>query len=285
MPIFTDNFNRADSSSGLGANWTHHSSTGAGITSNQFKVQNTFAGISRWVTEASAADHYSELKVINTGAATLGPAVRMPVLASSNSSTGDYYMLVTNSTNTQVLIRRKDNLATSLTTLGAAVSHTVNSGDLLRLTASGTNLIGYVNGTEVIRRDTSLAPLTAGGQGVGFYASGVTDIVADDWGGGDLTTARSAQQYTDVLRTPTSADRRSAQQYADVLRKPLSPDRRAAQQYVDVLYNLVPSGPTISWWDGAALQTATVLGWWDGTAIQPVTSLGWWDGSAIQPLG
>jgi hypothetical protein len=185
--IYADNFNRANSSSGLGSNWRHHDSTGAGITSNQFKVQNTFAGISRWGLEASTADHYAQLTVINTGAATLGPAVRMPALASSNGSTGDYYILTTNSTMTQVLIRRKDNNATSLTTLGSNVTTTVSSGDVLRLAAVGTELIGYVNGTEVIRRSTSLAPLTTGGRGVGLYASGVTDIVADNWSASDIT--------------------------------------------------------------------------------------------------
>jgi hypothetical protein len=43
-------------------------------------------------------------------------------------------------------------------------------------------------------------------------------------------------------------------------------------------------GVTVQWWDGTALQTATLLGWWDGSAIQPASADGWWDGAAVQPF-
>ena len=40
----------------------------------------------------------------------------------------------------------------------------------------------------------------------------------------------------------------------------------------------------VRWWDGSALQSATLLGVWDGTGLQPVAIDGWWDGAAVQPV-
>lgn len=70
-----------------------------------------------------------------------------------------------------------------------------------------------------------------------------------------------------------------------VLAKP-HPDARVGKVGLKVLVRLsvAPVGPEIRWWDGAAMQTATLKGWWDGTTIQPVASASWWDGTALQPL-
>lgn len=64
----------------------------------------------------------------------------------------------------------------------------------------------------------------------------------------------------------------------------LSVDARAAREALRVL--LRPSvGTTISWWDGTALQSATLAGKWNGATFDSVdSSMGEWDGVAIQPL-
>jgi Fibronectin type III domain len=186
--LFGDDFNRADGA--LGANWDTGGQSQFSIISNQLVQNGTASAGMRWVTNCSSDSMFSQITYSTTSAgAFVGPAVMMPTFVTGSlSAQTDFYMLTVSGAGVDNLtIRRKDTLATTTTTLGSAVTFAVVAGDILRLETQGTELVGFVNGVERIRRSMSLAPLAVpGGRGVGVRSTVDATQRLDNWFGGDL---------------------------------------------------------------------------------------------------
>lgn len=185
----SDDFNRADNPTSLGANYQTTSANSWQVIGNQAAPATTFASAVRWATACSTDNEWSQMTYATQVASVfVGPGVRMPALTGALNTIGDFYVfLVSGASMNTLTIRRKDNLATTLTQMDTAVTQTVAAGSVLRCEAEGTDVVGYVNGVEAIRRAMSLAPLANGGRGVGWYSTGNSSLRFDDWSGGDVT--------------------------------------------------------------------------------------------------
>jgi hypothetical protein len=185
--LFSDNFNRANSSS-LGSNWTENEPGGSwAITSNQ--LVRSGGGFTSAITttgaHAAVADCKASITRVSSGWDG-GPCVR----ATSTGAT--MYYLDVYSTNTLELYRR----VSSSDTLVASRTQTHASGDTYRLEVSGTGatvtLKIFRNGVQVGAdiSDANAARITAAGQtGLICWDVGTADdFLAEDLGGGGTQT-------------------------------------------------------------------------------------------------
>lgn len=177
----------------LGANWTETTNADFEKISGQVAPSTASTGMGRHVTiPTSETSQFAQIKYAASPAGVsvfVGPAVDVPPLGASTALMGSCYVLLISGTSmSSFTIRKKSANASTLTTLGAAVTQVVTPGDVLKLARQGNDLIGYLNGTEIIRRDVALAPLDETGvsRGVGFWATGNASIRLDDFAGGDL---------------------------------------------------------------------------------------------------
>lgn len=189
--LASDDFNRADSGN-LGVNWTNDSGVNlqvqtnvATIVSNNFALC-TFTGIS-W---AGVNDQYAECQIKTLESTRdMGLVVR---------STGTYfttdtaYLAIINSLDAAVtlgssmrvqLTKTVSNVFTDLVN----VDMVVNTNDIIRLEANGTNIRVLING--VVQLSTTDADVTAGNPGI-FISSGTAggsqwdNFAAGDFSGG-----------------------------------------------------------------------------------------------------
>lgn len=177
----------------LGANWTETTNADFEKISGQVAPSTASTGMARHVTiPTSETSQFAQIKYAASPAGVsvfVGPAVDVPPLGASTALMGScYVLLISGTTMSSFTIRKKAANASTLTTLGSAVTQTVTPGDVLKLARQGNELIGYLNGTEILRRDVGLAPLDETGvsRGVGFWATGNASIRLDDFAGGDL---------------------------------------------------------------------------------------------------
>lgn len=179
--------------SDLGANWTETTAPGFARVSGQAAPETgSGTGMARHVTLPPSGNYYAELvyAATPTGVSVFcGPAIEVPPLGTLLTNTGSCYILVVSGTTTSsVSIRRKDMNSSVLTTLTPLITQQVTMGDVLRLAKVGNDLVGYLNGTEIIRRDSSTFPLQETGvaRGVGFYSTGNTSIRFDNFAAGSV---------------------------------------------------------------------------------------------------
>lgn len=178
MPVVTDNFDRADSGS-LGANWTEvitgFTVSGYQITSNVAnpKVSGT-TQIAIYTGSSFGNDQYAQ-SVGAVSPYSWGIVVRM-------SSGGNGYSLSTPDSGTPLIIGVVAGGATShlqtITGVGVAV------GDVIKLTAQGSTLRAYKNGTQV-GTDQIDTTYTTGSPGILGVFTGFDEH--DNFEGGDLS--------------------------------------------------------------------------------------------------
>lgn len=183
----TDDFNRA-SSDDLGPNWTQIASRFA-ITSNQLAPDSSSSAMCRHVIEPSTDNLFSQVtfNAWSSSSITTGPAIHVPTLGDGITTTGEFYLFTPyDSSKTEVALRRHNENSSGFTTLGDTVLHDLTAGDVFRIKSETDDIVGYINGVEVIRRAKSLA-LLAGidERGVGIYSTGDTSNRLDNWSGGD----------------------------------------------------------------------------------------------------
>lgn len=177
-PIASDNFDRADSSTTLGANWSKISGTW-GISGNQAYVPaNTNANYTvAWWSGAGtfSADHCSEATIAAGAGVWAGVTVRS---SGTTSSTGKFYGFRYDNTTTHTFILEKYTSSTLTTLSSAAVSG--SSAVTLKLCAIGSSLIPYVNGSLWANGVITDAGITAGVPGIRGAGSGIR---IDNWSG------------------------------------------------------------------------------------------------------
>lgn len=214
MVQVTDDFNRANATgnTALGANWEQygHASNTPGINNNAVYNPSTVTVIARHATLPETASMFSQWtwRDIDPGVSVFaGPAVLVPPLGNSSTTTGScFYLVVSGVNQTALTIRRKNANVTSNSTLGSSVtlsSGTVVAGTILRLEydSSSGDLIGYIDGVEQIRRNpVSLSlPLEETGvtRGVGIVIGGTATLSRyDDFSGGDLGSGSTSVEKT-----------------------------------------------------------------------------------------
>jgi hypothetical protein len=170
---FADNFNRADG--GLGSNWTNVLNSNS-IVSNQVAGYNSNAwGVSVWATACDTDDNFSQVTF-----ADYGTAAYPSVLCRASSSANTHYVLFYNHPSAEIVLRRV--VAGVETGLGT-YSYTKSNGDVLKITAEGSTITAYLNGTNRIQvTDTGIT--TGKYVGMGGYDAYTSRL--DDWSGGDL---------------------------------------------------------------------------------------------------
>jgi hypothetical protein len=179
---FSDDFNRADSSS-LGANWTllKGAALSHGIVNNEVLATPSFDGdrVWQWNTACDTADHFAELRVVANYefSADMGPMTRV---ASSSGANGYYVTGYVNdpqfgkfTANTQTLI--------------ASISPYPFEFTWLRLSSSGSThkvFIGPRGAQTEVYSGTDTTFASNLGVGIFLYAEAGA---LDDWYGGDGT--------------------------------------------------------------------------------------------------
>lgn len=176
MAIDTDDFAVNDIT-----NWTSSTAFRMSITGGQFRANASGdPALERRNTLTPGGPQYSQctIETFDTVADMgIGPAVRITTGADT------CYWFFHNTVNEYRLVRMSaGSIAASL---GSYTAGTPALGDLMLLTANGSNLSCSVNGVE--RITASDATLASGGVGVRSLISSVVAAV-DDWEGGDLTT-------------------------------------------------------------------------------------------------
>lgn len=184
--LFSDNFNRADST-GLGANWTSRIVTDLwNVSSNRAVSANTGGG-SHIIFNASGAfstSDYTVQSIYNptAGASYSGLGGRRVNFGVSDS---DFYLISTQSGSNTIYLHKR--VSGSYTQLGTG-SVTMNNGSdyTFKLSMNGTTIKAFVDGTEYISvTDSSLA----GPGDAGMFQNDATacfwdDFTVDDFGGG-----------------------------------------------------------------------------------------------------
>jgi hypothetical protein len=162
----TDNFNRADDPSSLGANWTIQSGT-VQIISNQASLQTPNTEVF-WNADAFANDHYSQVLVV-VSTANDGCVVR----ASGTGGSRNNYLSYNNSN------IYKD-VGGSYTLLGSG-SGSASNGDTIKMTATGTTIAVLINGVQ--KNSVTDSTFTSGSAGV-FGDNAAARV--DNWTGDNI---------------------------------------------------------------------------------------------------
>lgn len=183
--IASDNFNRADNTS-LGSNWTTLSSASAPrIASNAVEPLGTgFAdSVSRWSADSFPNDQYSQVSIttLNTDTNKAGG----PCARASSSALTHYVTFGRGPLGASATLALRKVIAGSSTQF-SATTKTINSGAVLRLEVSGTNLTAYIN--SVSQATATDSAISSGSAGLYLFADTgvITDAVIDNWEGGDL---------------------------------------------------------------------------------------------------
>lgn len=184
MASATDDFNRADDATGLGANWTL---MGAPAVFNVVDLQarvpiNGDPGSAYWNGFVPTDDQYAEVTIgqeLDTLAGFgTGPMVRM----STGADTG-YWACCNVAAAEEIGLYEVTAgvIGTPLATYNAGAAPT--AGDVIRIEAQGTTIRVLVNTVE--RISVTDATLTSGRVGVRGEADVAYSFI-NDWGGGDL---------------------------------------------------------------------------------------------------
>lgn len=186
MTVRADNFARANGS--LGANWTDWSWAGSGgaqIASDAATGNGLTSDVgSWWSADAFGSTQFSLITVgaVPTSSQWLGVTVRQ----SGNGANG-YLAIWFNGT--YYLFQQTASTGPPLIT---SAPGSLNAGDSIALTASGTTLTVYRNGAQVLQATDSTT--ASGSPGVAFYG---TTGTASLWMGGDGTPPLAGFSSTD----------------------------------------------------------------------------------------
>lgn len=172
MATFTDNFDRADNATSLGANWTTHAGTW-GILTNQADSKGGSGNEARYSAGASdGGDHYTEARVYDTN---VGVSAR-------HRDTGGRYYLAWRGANAIELLRSDDGTFASLGSFTVALT----AGDVIRIEAAGSTIKVFYNGVERISATDTNYPGTDAFRRYGGMRAFDVAKNADDWAFGDL---------------------------------------------------------------------------------------------------
>jgi hypothetical protein len=136
MAIYSDDFNRADSTTVSG--WTEITDDWS-IKSNQLAPGITTTGVILYASPLDTSDHYAQITVSTASATSMGIFARADVAATN------YYLLRNNGTSWNLF----SNLAGTFTSIGSYTAAAV-SGDVARIQCIGTTIKAIINGTERI---------------------------------------------------------------------------------------------------------------------------------------
>lgn len=202
MATITESFNKADSST-LGPDLTWTELTGdTQIVGNRARCVSTYSGsANRADSDLASANHYAQIAVYIDGSDDgrgAGPIVRK-----DSSATLTCYLLwvdVASAGNFRYTFYKV--VGGSFTAIGSSTSVTVASGDVFRLSADGTTLSAYKNGTLLgTQTDSSISTGTR--CGFRLYSGGgtptVTAVEIDNFEAGDLTAAASLIYYQPAI--------------------------------------------------------------------------------------
>lgn len=207
--VAIDNFQRANGL--LGANWVAETAPTASISSN--KVQPTVANGAQifqyWATNSFNNNQYSEITIsaLTDGSSFMAPGVRMSGAAVGGSgNTNGYIGLAigpTGSASTAFITKFVNGTQTNITSVAA----TFQIGDVIRISAVGTTITMFQNGTQILQ--TTDAAVTSGFPGF-FIASstGVTNAQISLWAGGGVgipTTFSSGLNQSWMTNSSTGA--------------------------------------------------------------------------------
>lgn len=195
--LATDDFNRANDPTGLGANWTNND-VGAfyTVTGSQAQVTSIVPVLHRYTAISWPNDQYAKVTLTTLTAASdegPGPACRL----SAVEQTG--YIVQANTTE----IKLYQVAQGSFTQLGSDAAAAATN-DVLELICSGTSLSVKKNGATIIGPLADSPGIAAGSAGLwGFQASAT--VTVDNFEGGDLEAVQEeeeAHQGRRVLAVP-----------------------------------------------------------------------------------
>lgn len=181
MTTFTDDFNRADSSS-LGAGWVEVSGDWS-IVSNQLSPGNTGGTIILRAAGAMATnDNYAQITIAATTAASQGVWCR----GNANITSG---YLFRNDGTTWVLFSVVGGSFTQIGSFSAAAV----PGDVAKVQANGSTIKCFTNGVERISvTDTAVTT----GTSVGVRSESTSSLRYDDFTGSDMAVVVSGSAAT-----------------------------------------------------------------------------------------
>ena len=179
MPNRSDNFNRADTSSAIGAasdglgSWTAHSGTWGIISNRAYLVSGS--GFSTATLESSLANVEVECTILDGGDRALCAR-----LQDSNN-----YLICAVIPGAPGAIRLQRVVGGTFTTL-ASYTGTVASGDVIRFRLNGTALEGYQNG---VLRASATESTFSGNTRHGLWSNGDVSARFDDFSITEIATA------------------------------------------------------------------------------------------------
>ncbi|MFE6126792.1 hypothetical protein ACFQ6Q_00745 [Streptomyces sp. NPDC056437] len=172
MTTFTDDFNRADSSI-LGANWVEVSGDWSIVSS---RLSSGSAGgtiILRAAGAMATNDHYAQVTIATTAAASHG------VWCRGNANISQGYLWRNDGTSWNLF----SVVGGSFTSIGSFAGAAVN-GDVAKVQAVGSTIKGFVNGVQRVSvTDTNVTT----GTSVGLRAESVSTLRFDDFAAADVT--------------------------------------------------------------------------------------------------
>ena len=177
MTSFSDDFNRADSTD-LGAGWVEVSGDWS-IVSNRLSPGNAGGTIIlRAATAMATSDHYVQITIATTTAASQG------IWARGNSNITSGY-LWRNNGSTWDLFSVVGGSFTNIGTYSAAAG----AGDVAKIQVQGTTITGYVNGVSRVSVTDSAV---ASGTNVGVRGESTNLLSYDDFSAADVSSGVSA---------------------------------------------------------------------------------------------
>lgn len=182
----TDNFNRGDSSFDLGANWTAIALSPS-VVSNACRAEGSSnpEHCSQWTADSPNADHYGQCVMASPSTDALGGAGPIVRVGGSTRTTLVGYILGANSDVTKVY---RVDAGPSYTAI-ATLANTYAANDVAKLSAEGSTIRGYKNGTQ---NGTDISDATYGSGGVGLFLYNpfsITGGILDDFEVGNLAAA------------------------------------------------------------------------------------------------
>lgn len=179
MALFTDNFNRADTASDLGANWTDCVGVGLGISSNAASHATATASRGDFVTGTTQTDNqYAQGTIQGVGA---GHYFSILLRGAGADGTRNCYQISVGGTNELYISEVTNGTSADLTT----GTFTLANGMVLRAEAEGTTLRLLLDGTQ--RLTTTDATLTTGKTGIEIYNdNGAAGVTFDNFEAGDI---------------------------------------------------------------------------------------------------
>ncbi len=191
----SDDFNRSNESP-MAGNWSTPASGADPFFLSSNVVQGTGASNENygyWNADVFPDDQFSQATLVsNTSSFDCGVSVRVSTSTASSYSFGNR-----GNTATTGIFKIASGTFTLLLTSGTPVAN----GDVLKITAAGTTLEGFINGVSI--GTTTDATYTSGSAGLNGYGSGGV-CAFDDWSGGAVGGGGGGSSFGRGLNGPQS---------------------------------------------------------------------------------